>query len=276
MPIIGYQLRASLPVLVTLSITWLLAPQLASYPGEPPPIITPIPESSAPPSEALLDPAPYFNALILVALMAAGGALLVLFLKHAKALKVLGATLTAVTAFAATSYHLLLLTPAPIASAVSLAALAAAWVAVSLVKLHGIPSVAASAYVGASAGAIVGTLLPFWTAVVLMLAVSGYDLLAVYVGHLRLLGNLESSIPGFMVEYGGMSIGMGDLFFYSVAQSFTLSRLGLVPGFMTSLGLLLGFLLTVRLASTRKIVAGLPIPLTLSMALAFAGSVLAQ
>ncbi|MEM3095983.1 MAG: hypothetical protein QW756_06520 [Nitrososphaerota archaeon] len=272
------QVRASLPVLMTIIITWLLTMRLTPYPLHVPTIVAPIPEVGGSLPEAILDPAPYFNALTVIAVMAAGGVILVVvLLKRVRVLKVFGASLTAVTAFATTSYYLLTSTSISPGVALALAVLAATWVVVSILGLRGIHLIMASAYVGASAGAVISSMIPFWTTIILMLAVSGYDILAVYVGHLRVLGNLEGvSIPGLMVDYDGLSIGMGDLFFYSLIQSFSLSRIGLFPGLMTTLGLYIGFIITVQLAVRRRFVAGLPIPITLSMGLAFAGTLISQ
>jgi hypothetical protein len=83
-------------------------------------------------------------------------------------------------------------------------------------------------------------------------------------------------IPGFMVDFGDTSMGMGDLFFYSVAQSFSIYHWGTQAGFMSTIGLVAGFLTTVYLAGRRRIIAGLPLPITLSLALGLSATLLSQ
>jgi presenilin-like A22 family membrane protease len=266
-------LKAAYPVAVTLLMVWVFT--LIPVEHQPQPIITPIPETGGSVEEAILDPAPYFNTLIVIAVMTVGGVVVVVLLRRPSILKILGTILIAITAYSTTTYHLLILTQTPLWAILIMAGLVTSWVIVAVLRIGGWLAVLASAYVGSSAGAIIGESIPYWTAIILILAASGYDLLAVSIGPLKALGRPDvGSIPGFMVDFAGMSIGMGDLFFYSITQSFTLTRLGVLPGFFAALGVFTGFLVTAHLASKRKIVAGLPIPLPLSLALAFLATLL--
>ncbi len=268
-------LKTTFPVVATIVMVWLFT--LAPTAQQAQPIITPIPETVGSVDEAFLDPAPYINALIVVGVMAVGGVVFVFLMRRPFVLKVLGSVLITIISFSTTTYNLLFLTQMPVWTIFTVAALVTSWVLISVLKIGGWLSALASAYVGSSAGVVLGESLPFWTAIVLILAVSGYDLLAVSFGHLKALSSFDvGPIPGFMVDYGGMSIGMGDLFFYSIAQSFSLSRFGIIPGLFASLGIFIGFIATAQLAYRRKIVAGLPIPLTLSLALAYLATLLPQ
>jgi hypothetical protein len=62
---------------------------------------------------------------------------------------------------------------------------------------------------------------------------------------------------------------LGDLFFYSVAQSFAASNLGWMSGMAASAGLIAGYLLTIKLAETRPVFPGLPLTLLVAMVCAF-------
>ncbi|MEM4417911.1 MAG: hypothetical protein QXD32_07630 [Nitrososphaerota archaeon] len=253
-----------------MAITWFLTYIISGGPPPPAPAITPIPEPAGDSAEALYAPAPYLNTLIVLTTLVAGGVVMVYLLNHHRALKVFAASLTAAASFSVTSYFLLLTSPLDGPFVFTLSGLAALAVLYSIFKRGGVPSVLASAYVGASAGSVMWVSIHYWTAIIVLIGVSAYDIVAVSIGPLKVLGSDRvGRIPGLMVEFGGISLGMGDLFFYSVAQSFSIYQWGPQPGLMSTTGLVIGFLTTVYLAGKRRVIAGLPLPVTLSLALGF-------
>ncbi|GBC69483.1 hypothetical protein HRbin01_01182 [archaeon HR01] len=268
--------KSSVPVVLSLAITWFLTYIISGGPPPPAPAITPIPEPAGDSGQALYAPAPYLNTLIVLTTLVAGGVIMVYLLHHHRALKVFAASLTAAASFSVTSYFLLLASPLDGLFVFTISGLAALAVLYSIFKRGGVPSVLASAYVGASAGSVMGISIPYWTAIIVLIGVSAYDIVAVSIGPLKVLGSDKvGRIPGLMVDFGGISLGMGDLFFYSVAQSFSIYHWGPQAGLMSTTGLVIGFLTTVYLAGKRRIIAGLPLPLTLSLALGYlAGSLL--
>ncbi len=137
-----------------------------------------------------------------------------------------------------------------------------------LLRAGELASLVASTYVGAGVGVMLGASLPFWTTIVLLVAISCFDVLAVRRGHLKRIGDINpTELKGLMVEFRGMGLGLGDVFFYSLLIHFSLANFGLISGIAASIGIFAGFSLTLQLLKKNSLVPALPQPLLIGMAL---------
>ena len=248
----------------------------------PPPVITPAeePPPTVPAQEALSQPAPYVNSIIIILIMfVAGVAIIYLLAKYKRLLRFLIYFLIGIVTFSTTTFYTTLVAviflPQILELWLILTILAIFLVIYSIHKGYEIPAMLASVYVASSAGSITGSSLPFWTSLVLMVAVSLYDVYAVYRGHLKNLAKEDIMLfPGLMVEFRGITVGLGDFFFYSILASFALENWGVLPSFLASVGIILGFAITIYLLRYRRILPGLPLSLILGLALALSGAYL--
>jgi len=272
----------TIPIIVSLMMAWLFT-WLITYTGLtlPAPIITPLaePPSDVSAEEALSSPSPYLNALLVVGAMFVGGVLIVSLLRYRRFIRFLGLALVGLVGFASTGFYFPMLVAFVSVHLVSL------WPVVSLsvtaliilVLRAGkqLPAMIASTYVAASAGSLAGVSFPFWTTIVLVFAVSAFDTYAVFKGHLRrLAGHEETSLPGLTVEFHGLTVGLGDLLFYSILVAFTISHWGAVSGLFASIGIFAGFVTTLVLVEMVGMAPGLPVSLLTALALAYAVTLL--
>lgn len=121
-----------------------------------------------------------------------------------------------------------------------------------------------------SAGIGFSFFLPQITIVALLIGFIVWDMFAVLKSKvmLRLATNLPTKLRMvFMLKIGTRYLGMGDLLFYSIAESFSLSYFGFYAGIFSGIGLILGIYLTFSLLGRYKRTGlpGLPIPLTLAL-----------
>ncbi|MGQ4891079.1 MAG: hypothetical protein ACP6IP_01185 [Candidatus Njordarchaeia archaeon] len=129
-----------------------------------------------------------------------------------------------------------------------------------------------SAWVGCLLGLTLGELTP----ILFMFGFALYDIFAVFKGPLKKISDELSEI---MSEEGGekaaekkeetsLVLGLGDLFFYSLALSYSLAYLGLIVMLLVGIGIFIGALYTIRLAvitEERKALPALPIPIALAL-----------
>ena len=60
-------------------------------------------------------------------------------------------------------------------------------------------------------------------------------------------------------------IGLGDVAFYSMMTALSLVNFGFLPTILTVIGIIAGFLITLKLLEKRGIIAGLPAPVALGL-----------
>jgi presenilin-like A22 family membrane protease len=266
--------RAFLPVGLSLALSWLLT--LLSRGAEisyPTPIITPIeePEPTTPPTKALSTPAPYLNMLIVLGLITASS-LVMLYLarKRKNVFRILTGILIWLISFGVTVIYLI-----NIAMALNwmllrfwlpAGALTASLITYLMLRGGGLIISIPAAYIASGAGATIGMSIPYWTFIVLLLGISAYDAFAVYRGHLSTLSKEEAiSLKGLTVEVDDIVIGLGDLFFYSLAVSAIFRYMGVAPAIAATISILVGYSITLLLLRRRHMLPGLPIPLLLAM-----------
>lgn len=271
--------RTYLPVALSIIMTWICV-LLTGRAGIvfPKPIITPVEEPSptAPPTQALSNPAPYLNTLIVIGLIAVSS-IIILYIASRKPriLRILVACLAWLVSFSITTLHLLnlslTLNPWIFNLWIPLASATATIITYLLIFREEEVSMSfAASYIASGAGGVIGMSIPYWTFLVLVAAISIYDILAVYKGHLSHLTKQDAPIlRGLAVEVGDLVIGLGDLFFYSLTISAIFWNLGETPAVAATVAIVAGYTIILLLLQRRRIVPGLPIPLIGALVCAF-------
>ena len=129
-------------------------------------------------------------------------------------------------------------------------------------QLSGVTAV--STLTGVFLGSSIGPL----TAIVLVVALVVYDVVAVFRGPVGALAKtLEpGDLPGAMFSYGELTIGLGDLVFYSLLATTAMVYFGFFPFLGASIGILAGTYLGFRALSRFEMFPGLPFSLLLGVA----------
>ena len=139
---------------------------------------------------------------------------------------------------------------------------------------------------GIAIGTFFGLILPLWSIIVLCIAISVYDLYAVFYGPLKSLIDLEKKLlksegkpqgktsayllKGMTIPVFGFRIGMGDIIFYSmiISGAYVYPSISLVRCFLSSIGIIIGSYITLKLlVKRRKAMPALPIPSLLAIAI---------
>jgi hypothetical protein len=128
------------------------------------------------------------------------------------------------------------------------------------------------AFVGAEVGSFFAETLPPYTAIALPIAFSVYDIYAVFRGPLKhLIGTAPNlALVGMSVKAGEFTLGLGDIVFYTMLPAIALFRFGRDASIGTLLAVDLGVVVTLFLLSRKRLLPGLPIPMTLGVAVLLA------
>ncbi len=122
---------------------------------------------------------------------------------------------------------------------------------------------------GAAIGAFLGVVLPVWTSVLLLIGLAIYDYFSVKRGPIRQIVELTEDDPdklsALAVSTDEWDIGLGDVAFYGMMTVLALVNFGFLPAILTVIGVVAGFLITLKLLEKRGIMAGLPIPVALGL-----------
>jgi hypothetical protein len=121
---------------------------------------------------------------------------------------------------------------------------------------------------GALTGVFLGYSIGLVTALVLVGALVVYDIVAVFRGPVGALAKAVEAgdLPGAMYTYGELTIGMGDLVFYSLLATTAIVSFGVFSFFGAALGILAGSYLGFRALSRFEMFPGLPFSLLLGVA----------
>jgi hypothetical protein len=216
------------------------------------------------------------NAGIFVVLMAATGTLMYLFIKFGLKRIVrylINLALFALVFFLFTWYGSLYANVMPpILTSTNWAwllvsGLAAAAVGLAIYKSKGVPNLAAIIIIGGMTGTFLGVSIPTLTAVVLLLALAAYDLFAVYkgpIGKMAEATDLEE-FTGAVFTYGDLTVGMGDMVFYSMLASISMINFGFLPFIATAFGVVIGAYLGFKMLEGRDMFPGLPFAIVLGL-----------
>lgn len=121
---------------------------------------------------------------------------------------------------------------------------------------------------GALTGVFLGYSIGLVTALVLVGALVVYDIVAVFRGPVGALAKTVEAgdLPGAMYTYGELTIGMGDLVFYSLVATTAMVFYGPLSFLGAALGILAGSYLGFRALSRFEMFPGLPFSLLLGVA----------
>ena len=125
--------------------------------------------------------------------------------------------------------------------------------------------------IGGLTGTFLGVSIPTLTAIVLLLALAAYDLFAVYrgpIGKIAQSTDLEE-FTGAVFTYGDLTVGMGDMVFYSMLASSAMMNFGTLPYFAAAVGLIAGAYLGFKMLEGRDMFPGLPFAIVLGLGLMF-------
>jgi presenilin-like A22 family membrane protease len=220
------------------------------------------------------------NASIFVVLMAAMATVMYFFIKFGLKRIVryaINVALFVLVFFLFTWYGSLYSNLLPPALASSLwpwllvSALGAVVLGFTVYKLKGVPHLAAIIVIGGMTGTFLGVSIPTLTAVVLLLALAGYDLFAVYkgpIGKMAETADLEE-FTGAVFTYGDLTVGMGDMVFYSMLASIAMVNFGPLPFVAAALGVIIGAYLGFKMLEGRDMFPGLPFAVVLGLALMY-------
>jgi presenilin-like A22 family membrane protease len=117
-------------------------------------------------------------------------------------------------------------------------------------------------------GVFLGYSIGLITALVLVAALVVYDIVAVFRGPVGALAKTVGSgeLPGAMYSYGELTIGMGDLVFYSLLATTAMVTFGPLSFLGAGIGILAGTYLGFRALSRFEMFPGLPFSLLLGVA----------
>lgn len=122
---------------------------------------------------------------------------------------------------------------------------------------------------GAFIGAFLGVVLPVWTSILLLIGLAIYDYYSVKRGPIRKIVELTEDDPdklgALAVSSAEWDIGLGDVAFYGMMTVLALVNFGFLPTILAIVGLISGFLITLKLLEKRGIMAGLPFPVALGL-----------
>lgn len=139
-------------------------------------------------------------------------------------------------------------------------------------KSKGPSHLAAIVLIGGMTGTFLGVSIPTLTAVALLVALAAYDLFAVYkgpIGKMAQSTDLEE-FTGAVFTYGDLTVGMGDMVFYSMLASNAMMNFGPIPFLAASTGVILGAYLGFKMLEGRDMFPGLPFAVILGLGFAYA------
>jgi hypothetical protein len=119
--------------------------------------------------------------------------------------------------------------------------------------------------VGAATGLFLGASIPLLTSLAILVALVLYDTVSVFRGPIGALArNVEvGDLTGAVFNYRDLTIGMGDIVFYSLVETVALLNFG-IPSFLAAgAGVIIGAYLGFRALSRYQVFPGLPFALLL-------------
>jgi len=135
-------------------------------------------------------------------------------------------------------------------------------------RMKGIPQLLSITFLGAMVGTFLGASIPTLTAIVLLLGLACYDIFAVFKGPIGKIAertDLEN-LSGATLTFGDLTVGLGDLVFYSMLASHAMLSFGFITYVMAFAGIIVGTYLGFRMLERRSTFPGLPFSLILGLA----------
>jgi hypothetical protein len=251
------------PVAVSLVIgvlfAYLIISSQAIFPS-----VTPFPEIGF---------GPVVNALIFVVLTGFGASMIYLFLKRKMKNLIrflIGFAITVVTFFLANVYLWMLFSLMNVADIELLAfvdaILVTAIVDVELFAFHNIGGELVVLALGGALGTFLGAAIPTISAVLILLFLAAYDVVAVFRGP---VGKMASEgldyLRGLSFSFRDIQMGLGDLTFYSMLAAHSLIFFGPLASFGSIIGVLIGSFLSFKMLEKKGMFPGLPFSIILGL-----------
>ena len=127
---------------------------------------------------------------------------------------------------------------------------------------------------GGALGVFLGNSIPVWSAMLILVFLAVYDIIAVYkgpVGKIAANSGLDQ-LKGLSYAFKDIQMGLGDLVFYSMLCAVMLLNYGWVSYFVSLGGILGGSFFTFLMLEKKGIFPGLPFPIFLGLSLGLLGS----
>ena len=256
------------PILASLMFGLLCASVILNTPTSIP-SVTPIPETN--PGGGTNVGAPFLNALYYVVLVAVGAFLIYILLKrksHKTITYLIGFALSAAFLLVSIIYFSAIFASLPDSDFIvlGLAIVTTALGDYAVFKLGGNASNLIVLALGGSLGIFLGSAIPVYSAVIILLFLAVYDIFTVYYGPVGKIaaGGLDQ-LRGLSFSFREIEMGLGDLVFYSLLGGNMLFNFGIFPCFACLGGILVGSFVTFLMLERRGVFPGLPFPIVLGL-----------
>ncbi|MFW6110848.1 MAG: presenilin family intramembrane aspartyl protease [Thermoproteota archaeon] len=242
------------PIMASLLFGLICASLLYTSPITPPDI-TPLPEENL---------GPVFNATYFVALVAVGATVIYLLLKwksHTLIKIITGFSITTVTFILSLLYltaalplsPTLLLLPSLIITILT---------SYTIFRVRGPSNTLVVLGLGGGLGTFMAASIPTISAVIILCFLAVYDVIAVYRGPVGKIAQTGlEKLPGLSFSFKDLTMGLGDLVFYSLLSGHMLLNFSLAASIAAIIGILAGCLLAFKMLERRGMFPGLPFPL---------------
>ena len=228
------------------------------------PNVTPLPEMGL---------GPIANALIFVVLTAFGASMIYLFMKRKKKNLIrllIGFAITVVTFFLSNVYLLMLFSLTTMADIELLAFLAAIIITVivdlELFMFHNIGGELIILALGGAIGTFLGAAIPTISAVLILLFLAAYDVIAVFRGPVgKIAAEGLDYLRGLSFSFRDIQMGLGDLTFYAMLAGHALIFFGPLASLGAMTGVLIGSFLSFKMLERKGMFPGLPFSIVLGL-----------
>ena len=137
----------------------------------------------------------------------------------------------------------------------------------AIFKIGGKAANVAVVGLGGALGVFLGNSIPIWSAMLILVFLAVYDIIAVYkgpVGKIAASSGLDQ-LKGLSYAFKDIQMGLGDLVFYSMLSAVMLLNYGWVSYFASLAGILGGSFFTFLMLEKKGIFPGLPFPIFLGL-----------
>ncbi|MGD0158765.1 MAG: hypothetical protein ABSB89_00540 [Candidatus Bathyarchaeia archaeon] len=136
----------------------------------------------------------------------------------------------------------------------------------AIFKVQGRISNAVILLLGGGLGAFLGVSIPLYSAMLILAFLAIYDIYAVYRGPVGKIAQQGlDELHGLSFSFRDFQMGLGDLTFYSMLTGLVLETAGPIFCAVSTLGIVAGVLLVLKMLEKRGMFPGLPFPVFLGL-----------